>query len=227
VTAQLPLAFGHRAALGGDDFLVAPGNAEAVAWIDRWPDWPAPALVIHGPAGCGKTHLAQVFRARACARPLAPDELAADSAAALADGWPALVLDDAEAFLEAGRDEALLHLYGALAERGRRALMAARRPPSRWDVRLPDLASRLKAAVAVAIGAPDDALIAAVLVKLFADRQLRVDEGVIGFLVPRMERTFEAARRLVAVLDALSLAERRNITVPLARRALERAGAAP
>jgi DnaA regulatory inactivator Hda len=222
--AQLPLAFEHRAAFGGEDFLVAPGNREAVAWIDRWPDWPAPVLVIHGPAGCGKTHLAQVFRARACARPLGADDLDAARPADLADGWPAFIVDDAEALLDARREEAMFHLYNALAESGRHLLMAARHPPSQWRLRLPDLASRLQAGVAVAIGAPDDALIAALLVKLFADRQLRVEEAVIAFMVQRMERTFEAARRLVAAIDALALAERRNITVPLVRRVLEPAG---
>ncbi len=218
---QLPLDFDHRPALGGEDFLVAPSNAEAVAWIDRWPDWPGPALALHGPPGCGKTHLAQVFVAgnRACL--VGARELSAAGHAKLTA--PACVVDDAETVLAEGLEEALLHLHNRLAEAGRHLLLVARRPPARWTVALSDLSSRLKAASAIAIKPPDDTLITAVLVKLFADRQLRVDSDVVSFMVARMERSFDAARRLVAALDVAALAERRNITVPLVRRVLDQA----
>ncbi len=218
---QLPLDFDHRPALGGEDFLVAASNAEAVAWIDRWPDWPGPALALHGPPGCGKTHLAHVFRAGAGASLVGARELAAGGPGHLTA--PACVVDDAETVLAQGLEEALLHLHNRLAEAGRHLLLAARRPPAHWSVALGDLRSRLNAAAAIAIKPPDDTLIAAVLVKLFADRQLRVDSEVVSFMVARMERSFDAARRLVAALDAAALAERRNITVPLARLVLEQA----
>lgn len=219
---QLPLEFEHRPALGGDDFLVAAPNADAVAWLDRWPDWPAPALVIHGAPGCGKSHLCQVFLAGSEGRSIAIDALRGVAVPDLVGGAPALVVDGVEAVLGAGLERQLLHLYNFVAENRRHLLMTARLAPVRWDVRLADLRSRLNAAMACEIGPPDDPLIAAVLVKLFADRQLKVDDGVLAFVLARMERSFDAARKLVAAIDAAALAERRNITVPLAREVLAR-----
>ncbi len=215
---QLALEFDHRPALGGEDFLVAPPNADAVAWLDRWPDWPGSALVISGPAGCGKSHLAAVFMAERGARRL---ELGDLGPAAEADA-PALVLDDADRLAgDAASEEALFHLYNHNRAAGSCLLLTAIEPPARWPIGLPDLASRLKAVAHVGIGAPDDALIQAVLVKLFTDRQLRVDADVVGFLLARMERSFAAARALVEALDRAALAKRRNITIPLAREVLD------
>ncbi len=222
---QLTLDLGARPALGMEDFVVGPCNEAAIAWLDRWPDWPGQALTIHGPPGCGKTHLAHVFRARARARPVAAADLEAAGARPLAEATGAVVLDDIDRALEGEPrlDEAvLLHLHNALAEAGGHLLLTARAAPARWDVRLPDLASRLRAAPAVAVTAPDDALMTAVLVKLFADRQLRVGQGVVAFLVRRIERSFEAARDIVAAIDAGALAAHRNVTVPLAREVLGR-----
>ncbi len=149
--AQLPLDFDHRPALSGEDFLVAPGNAGAVAWLDRWPDWPGPLLAIHGPAGCGKTHLAQVFMAASGARAIGADALGGAEPRHLLAGARACVLEDAEAFLGGDLEEALLHLYNTVQETGRHMVLTARRPPVRWPVRLADLRSRLKAAIAVGI----------------------------------------------------------------------------
>lgn len=179
-------------------------------------------LVIHGPAGCGKSHLAQVFLAMSRGSLVSPAMLGEAAAPALVGATPALVIDGAEGVLAAGLEEAFLHLYNAVVESRRHLLVTARATPAQWEVRLPDLASRLKAAMRCEIGPPDDPLIAAVLVKLFADRQLKVDEGVVAFLLARMERSFDAARRLVAAIDAASLAERRAITVPLVRQVLAR-----
>lgn len=215
---QLPLPLGHRPALGREDFLVAPGNAEAVAWLDRWPDWPAPALVLHGPEGCGKSHLAHVFAAQTGAPVVAGRAgLVLDPPTLLGDHG-AVVIDDADAGLD---EESLFHLYNAIKEADRRLLLTARRAPAAWGLRLPDLASRLQAAPAAAIGPPDDAVMAAVLIKLFADRQLRVGTEVVSYLLRHMERSFSAARALVAAADEASLAEKRAITVPLVRRLLE------
>lgn len=219
--SQLALDLGHRPSLSGDDFLVAPSNAAAVRWIDAWPGWPSPLVVISGPGGSGKSHLAQVFLARTGGRAVAARELSQDEPARLFGDAPALVLDDAERALDRSGEEALLHLYNHAAGAGRHLLLTAHRAPARWPVRLADLASRLKAAPHAAIGAPDDALIAAVLVKQFADRQLSVDDGVISFMVRHMERSFAAARAAVERIDHLSLAERRRVTVPLARRVLD------
>ncbi|MFQ5938492.1 MAG: DNA replication protein [Alphaproteobacteria bacterium] len=218
---QLTLDLGHRPALGMDDFLVTPCNREAVAWIDRWPDWPGPALAIHGPPGCGKTHLAHVFRARSAAKLIAPEALGRTEPNGLLGEARVCMLDDAGRVAGGSVGErALLHLYNVVAERQGHLLLAARKPPGRWPVGLPDLRSRLAAVPAVSVGAPDDALIGALLVKLFADRQLRVGQDVVAFLLARMERSFDAARRMVAAIDETALAERRNITVPLVRDVL-------
>ncbi|HZT51753.1 MAG TPA: DNA replication protein [Stellaceae bacterium] len=213
---QLPLDLGHRPALGGADFLVAAPNAEAVAWLDRWPSWPGPALVLAGPAGSGKTHLAHVFAARAGAMLLAPEALTVAGVAELLGAARAAALDRAEA----AEERAFLHLYNLLAGRGGHLLVLARRPPARWGIALADLRSRLVAAPVAHLGLPDDALLGAVLVKLFADRQLQPGEEVIRYLLARLERSFEAAQRAVAALDAAALAERRAITLPLVRAVL-------
>ena len=217
---QLVLAFDHRPSLSGDDFLVAPNNAEAVRWIDRWPDWPGPALVVCGPSGCGRTHIAHVFRTRSGARAITPADLAAAEARTVLGDARAIVLDDADTMAGPELERRLLHLYTAVEQEGRTMLLTACSAPSRWPIALADLSSRLKAAPAVEIGPPDDALIAAVLVKLFSDRQLRVTDEVIEYALARMDRTVDAARRLVAAADSTALAERRNITVPLVRRIL-------
>jgi len=218
---QLPLDFEHRPSLTGEDFLVAESNRDAVIWLDRWPDWPTPALVIHGPAGCGKTHLAHVFLARSGGRKLSILDMSADEPRDLIEDVPACVIEDAERFIKAGLESALLHLYNALKEAGGQMLLTSRRPPPRWPVQLADLRSRLNTATAVRIGPPDDALMQAVVVKLFADRQLKIDQEVVTFMMARMERSFEAARDLVARIDAAALNERRKITIRLIREVLK------
>jgi DnaA regulatory inactivator Hda len=217
---QLTFTFDHRPSLSGEDFLVAPNNAEAVAWLDRWPNWSSPVVAVHGPPASGKTHLAQVFLARSDATLVTPQAVAEIEPSLLLGNALACVIDDAEVLVGNGREEALLHLYNTIREAGRHLLLTCAQAPARWGVRLADLRSRLVAAPAVAIGPPDDTLIAAVLVKLFADRQLRVDEDVIAYMMARMERSLEEARRLVALVDGTALAERRNITVPLVRQIL-------
>jgi DnaA regulatory inactivator Hda len=218
---QLVLDFDHRPALSADNFLVADNNRDAVAWLDLWPRWPAPALVLHGPAGSGKTHLVHVFLARTGGRLLGAAELGDGDPAELCAGVPALVVDDADRSRGDGGEEPLLHLYNRAAESGRQLLLTAREAPLRWPIRLADLRSRLLAAPSVAIGAPDDGLIGAVLVKQLNDRHLAADEAVIAYLLTRMERSFAAARRLVERIDAEAAESKRRITIALVRRALE------
>ena len=222
---QLAFDFGHRPSLGGDDFLVAPCNADAVAWIDAWPSWPAPALVIHGPPGCGKTHLAGVWRARVAAIEIpAASVNPADIASALGTAQAAVVEDADRQASDDGFARGLFHLYNMLAERRGHLLLTARIPVLQWPLALADLRSRLQAAPAAAIDLPDENLTAALLVKLFADRQLKVGDDVLAYLLARMERSFDAARRLVAALDAAALDAKRNVSVPLAGEVLARLG---
>ena len=210
---QLPLDLEYRPALGMADFVIAPGNRDAIAWIDRWPDWPAHALAIHGPKGSGKTHLAHVWQARSNAAFLDRAPAAADTPVPAA-----IVLDAPQDWSE----PALLHLYNHLAENRGHLLIVAKRPPARWNLKLRDLASRLAALPAVGIDPPDDQLIEAVLVKLFADRQLAVAPDVVTYLTKRVERSFETLRRLVGFLDRESLARHRPVTLPLAREIVAR-----
>jgi DnaA regulatory inactivator Hda len=215
--AQLPLDLGVRPAYGLEDFIVAESNRAAVAWIDAWPGWPGHGLAVVGPSGSGKTHLCQVWRQRSGARVVTTPQLRAATPPELVGEAPALLLDDLG---EAIAERPLLHLLNHLAEHGRYVLIAGREPPARWRVALPDLASRLAALPAVAIGAPDDALLAAVMAKLFRDRQLQVGSEVVDYLLPRMERSLSAAQALVAALDRAALAGQRPITVALARTVL-------
>ncbi len=220
MSAQMPLDFGHRAALGREDLLVAPSNRDAVAWLDLWPDWPAPGLVIHGPEASGKTHLAHVWQIRSGARLLRAADVVGAAPTILGEART-LVIEG----LEQGVDErALFHLYNYLAGEGGSLLLTGLVPAVRWPVRLPDLRSRLAALPAVAVGPPDDALIEAVMVKQFADRQLRVSPDIVAYLVPRLERSLAGVRRMVEALDTAALAERRAITIPLAREVLHRLG---
>ena len=218
---QLALAFEHRPALGAEDFWVAPSNADAVAWIDRWRAWARPALVLYGPPGCGKTHLGHVFLAATGGAGIAGVDIAAADPALLAEA-PAVLVEDADRISGAPAERALLHVYNLIGEAQGRLLLTARSAPARWPFELPDLASRLRAVSTVAIAAPDESLIGALLVKLFADRHVKVDPAVVAFLVARMERSFETARQLAAALDTAALAEGRAITVPLAKAALAR-----
>jgi chromosomal replication initiation ATPase DnaA len=221
---QLPFLFPHRPSLAGEDFLVADPNRDAVAWLDRWPDWPAPALIVYGPPGCGKTHLTAVFSHRSGARAVTVDELVRLAPHELLAGAPALILDDADGAGirgAAGVERPLLHLFNTAREAGQKLLLTAIEPPARWPLTLADLRSRLNGCPAVAIAPPDDALLAALLVKLFADRQLRVAEPVVAYLAARMERSFDAARRIVARLDAASLGRGGAPTLALARAVLD------
>jgi chromosomal replication initiation ATPase DnaA len=210
---QLALDLGHRPALAREDFLVAPSNREAVAWIDSWPDWPGPTLVVHGPAGSGKSHLGAVWRNRTAAVALRPDGDLLEQAG----GADACLVDGAEAF---GDDAALLHVLNRVAARRGHVLVLARTPPAHWPGRLADLMSRLRAATTAAIRPPDDALIAAVLMKLFSERQLRVGEEVVSYLITHMERSLDAARVVVAAADRAALSVNRPVTVPLVRDVL-------
>jgi len=218
---QLAFDLALAPAFGRDDFLVSPANAAALALIDRWPDWPSRVVALVGPAGSGKSHLAAIWAQAAGAAVASASALAATDVPALT-ATGAVVVENAP-----GRtldERALFHLINLAREQRLGVLIVSREDPARWPVRLPDLASRLKAATAVQIQPPDDGLLRAVLVKLFADRQLQVDESAISYLVARMHRSLGEARDLVAEIDARALADRAPVTRPLISKVLAERG---
>ena len=221
---QLPLNLGHRTALDREDFLVAENNALAVDWIDRWPDWSNGMLALYGPAGCGKSHLAQVWCTASGANMIEPLALPQSDLLQLLGPRSVVCCELDEDLLasDTAQQEGLLHLYNMVREQRGSLLLTARSAPARWSLTIADLRSRLVTVTAVELGPPDEALMAAVMAKLFNDRQLRVPPPVVHYLVQRMERSFAAARTLVEAIDAVALASRREITLPLAREVLAR-----
>lgn len=215
---QLALDLPHLAASTLDDFLRAPSNDRALEAVLAWPSWPATAVILDGPPASGKTHLAHIWAGRASALVLAGAEVWEVANPLLRLGSAACcAIDDADRVED---ERLLLHLYNLVAERGGHLLLTSRRPLTEWGVALADLRSRLRTAWLVGIGAPDEALLASLLVKQLGDRQLRVEPGVIETLARHMERSFAATALVVRQLDALSLRARRPITMGLARAVL-------
>lgn len=207
--AQLPLELVSPPGLSRDDFLEAPGNAAALALLDSYPHWPARVVALVGPAGAGKTHIASMFAQMAGGRIVPARTLSLEQVPeALASG--ALALEDLApgAFDEA----ALFHLLNLAKETGAHVLLTARALPAGFALATADLASRLRAIPTVEVAPADDGLLAAVLVKLFADRQISVDEATLHYLLARMERSVSGAEALVAAIDRAALAARRPVT---------------
>jgi chromosomal replication initiation ATPase DnaA len=213
---QLPLDLRHSAGFSRDDLVVSPANAGAVALIDHWPDWAAPVVVLAGPAGSGKSHLGAIWCELSSAAAVDASAISEDALKA-AEAGPVFV-DDAD---REGLDEqGLFHLINAVRSAGTHLLLTARRFPAAWGVELPDLASRLRAATTVEIGEPDDLLLAGVITKLFADRQIDVEPHVVQYLVRRIERSLSTAIRVVDRLDRAALEQKSRITRALATEAV-------
>ncbi len=205
-----------RPALGRGDFFISPANALALAQIDAG-DWPGGKLLLIGPAGAGKSHLARVWATEAAAEVLDASDLPE-----LPPEAPAVVIEDADRIAGDRAAETLLfHIHNHILACGGRILLTAAAPPRRWGLVLPDLASRMEATAVAEIAPPDDALLSAVLVKLFSDRQIAVSPRLIAWLVRRMGRSFAAAGALVAELDARALAQGGPVTFEIAREVLD------
>lgn len=219
---QMAFDLGSQETYSREDFFPSHSNAVAWAAIEDWQNWPMGRMLLIGPAGAGKTHLSHIWAAAADGRIICADDLGV--------GDPTghglhVAVEDADAVVgQPALEEALFHLHNAVVNAGGRLLLTAKTPPRDWGVRLPDLLSRLQAMPISQLAAPDDALLSAVLVKLFADRQIAVPPNLIPYLAARMERSIAAARQLVAALDARALALGRPITRALAAELLDSAG---
>lgn len=214
---QLPFEFGHAPGYSRDELVLTEANRQAAALVDGWPAWPSNVVVLAGPAGSGKTHLASVWRGRASAMALPAHAIAAHVDEAAASG--AAVIDDADG---GGLDETgLFHLMNTLRAANGWLMLTARRFPAAWGVALPDLASRLRLAATVELHEPDDLLLAAVITKLFADRQVEVEPHVVQYLVRRIERSLSTAIRVVDRLDRAAMEGKARITRALAAEAVQ------
>ena len=221
MAVQLGFDLPARAALGRDDFMVAPSNAVALAMIDNWQNWPLAKLVLTGPTGSGKSHLTHVWASESGARIVSASDLDAYDLDALAH--QPVAVESVETIREdLANQTALFHLHNLLQSAGLPLLMTGMKPPNLWGLSLPDLQSRVDAAGHAALDPPDDILLGAVMAKLFADRQLTPRADVIPYLVTRMERSFAAARQIVAALDNTSLARQKPVTRKLASELLDK-----
>lgn len=210
---QLALALDHAESFAREDFLTGPPNEAPLTLIERWPDWPDRMMVLVGPEGSGKSHLAAIWAELSGARNVAARSIdAAHLPAAFATG--ALVLED---LAEGGFDErALFHLVNFAREEHAFVLITARSAPSSWTIAVPDLASRLRVLPVVELAAPDDALLRAIIVKQFMDRQLAVEESLVAYLLTRIERSFAGAHKAVDLLDREALRQQRPVSRALA-----------
>lgn len=214
---QLPLDLPHRPSDAEDDFLAAPSNEQALALLRLWPDWPHKLLLVVGPEGAGKSHLGAIWARRAGARVVTASDLAIEALPELASA-PALLIEDADR--PPLREKELFHLINLAMERGVFLLVTARKSPDAWGLATKDLLSRLRRAPAVAIEQPDEAFLRVILGKLFHDRQIKVESSLIDYLALRLERSFEAAQRIVSALDREGLARGRAVTRALAAELL-------
>jgi chromosomal replication initiation ATPase DnaA len=216
MSQQLTFDWPVGVALGAEDFFVSAANAQAYAMLQAPASWPDRKLIITGPAGSGKSHLARVAQAQMNALRL--------DAAALPDTLPDadtdVIVEDMD-HLPATANEFMFHLHNQLRHAGRHLLMTAQSAPSRWALPLPDLASRMQATTTVRIDDPDDALLSALIMKLMADRQIIPPASLVSYLVPRIERSYAAAAQVVADLDAASMAQGRPLNRALAAGLLD------
>ncbi|WP_333713569.1 DnaA ATPase domain-containing protein [Yoonia sp.] len=214
---QLAFDWPSGVARGPDDFFVSEANAQAFAMVTAPESWPEGKLALIGPKGAGKSHLAGIFRAAHDADLIA----ASDMTATVRTDARAVIVEDVE-HLPRSAEEALFHLHNNLRAAKGLLLLTATTPPARWAITLPDLASRMQATSVIEIANPDDALLTALIMKLFADRQISPKPGLVHYLAKRIERSYAAAAAIVAALDQASLATGRKINRSLAAELLDK-----
>lgn len=217
VPNQLILDLPHLSASGADDFMVSSANEAASNLIERWPDWPAPSVALQGEAGVGKSHLAQIWIERTGGSRIEAKEVR-DANMDVLLAAPALAIEDLDQGI--GDGKSLFHLLNHARDGHTFLLLTTRIEPGDLDLELPDLRSRLRALPIIKIDRPDDMLLNALLIKLFADRQLLVSPAVIKYLTMHMERSADAAVRAVSEIDRLALALHRKPSIALASEAL-------
>lgn len=225
---QLLLDWPVREIFSEEEFLPSHSNEAAVRWVDGWPNWQRGGeafhcLIINGPDGCGKTHLAHVWKKLADARIVKVEDLRGLSF--IKNEQKAYIIEDIDdKIIDKNTAELILHLYNWLKEHGGYLLLTAKSEPNKWKINLADLSSRLLASETVKITPPDDALLQAVIIKQFSDRQIILSAKVVGYIIKHADRSFSFIRRLVEQIDNTSMSEKKKITIPMVKRVLKSLG---
>lgn len=218
--SQIPLSFEITPSKGRDDLIVSQSLQGAITMIDQWPNWPSHLVVLAGPTGSGKSHIAHIWQQKADAKEASLVDNS-DDLVETVKTTPILIenVDQLLASSQANETQ-LFHLLNSAKEAGSFVLMTARSWPASWKVSLPDLASRIKAATIVEISEPDENLLTQVIFKLFADRQVEIDEKTVNYLVMRMERSLAVARKIVEAMDELALSKKTSVSRSIAAEVL-------
>jgi DnaA regulatory inactivator Hda len=217
---QITLELGYRKAFGLEDFFVTPSNEEAAYWLENYQNWVNKMLVICGPKGCGKTHMANMFASMIGddAIIIKASDLSLQDVPDIINRYSFVIVDSSD---KDGDEEAMFHLYNMAKEERKYLLFMANNPPARWGIKLADLSSRLSTITAVSIKEPDDVLMSVILVKMFNDRQIKVKKEVIDYILKNIERSFTALVNLVDASDELALSLKKPITVPLVKNVIK------
>lgn len=218
--SQIPLSFEITPSKGRDDLIVSQSVQGAITMIDQWPNWPSHLVVLAGPTGSGKSHIAHIWQQKSDAKLVVLHNNTGDLVD-LVKTTPVLIENIDQLLASSQADETqLFHLLNAAKEAGSFVLMTARSWPASWQVGLPDLASRIKAATIVEISEPDENLLTQVIFKLFADRQVEIDEKTVNYLVMRMERSLAVASNIVEAMDELALSKKTPVSRSIAAEVL-------
>jgi len=225
-SSQIVFNFPPHPYFGREDFMVSACNAQAFEMIDAWPEWPYFALCLYGPSGCGKTHLSRIFSDQVSVLTHYPYKIPCLQAQdlTLEAGYQAfaqnkcLIIENLSAKIN---QEAMFHIYNMYRDEGGSILFTSQQAPARLKLTLPDLQSRLNIVPAIEIKEPDDEMLSALIVKLFADRQLNISPEIISYMLKNMPRSFSFGNRLVAEIDRISLARKRAISLSIVKEALD------